>query len=92
MATEMDALLTELGERPTDRSLGALSVDVWRRVDAPADPAGVAPWRWRAAVVALVMTGGVIASGVAAARPTEVHSPFAINADFAPLTLLEGGR
>jgi hypothetical protein len=92
MTTPIDTLLTELGQRPTDRSLGALSADVWRRIDAHADPAGAAPWGWRAAVVALVMTGGVIASGAAAARPNEVHSPFAINADFAPLTLLEGDR
>ncbi len=90
MTDQIDALLTDLRERPLDRSIDGLSVDVWRRIDRDPGRAVAGLWGWRAAAVSLVMVSGMVAGGAATARPTD--SPFAINSALSPLMLLEGAR
>jgi hypothetical protein len=93
MTDRLDQLLSALNAAPTDRPLDQLEPAVWARIDEARreTPRVGGAWAWRAALAALMLTTGALASGVAAAQ-SEDSSPFAIHAALAPSTLLEGGR
>lgn len=87
MPDTLDTALAELRDSPLDHRLDYLSARVWRRIEARSQPVG-GVWEWRTAAVALMLLSGAVVSGAAAARPAEVFSPFSIEADLAPSTLL----
>ena len=92
MNTDLDHFLGRLRAAALDHRLDLLEPGVWARIDAARreTPQG-GVWGWRAALAAVMMSFGALASGVASAQSQE-SSPFAIHSSLAPSTLLEEGR
>jgi len=86
MADKLDMALAGLRASPMDRRLDDLSVHVWKKLDAQAEPAQ-SLWRWRTIALAAVMLCGAAVSAVAA-RTVHDTSPFSVRAALAPSTLL----
>ena len=91
MSNRLDTLLAQLQAQPADHDLGALEVDVQRRLARRERSAGLfAPARAMAIGLALIVGAGVggltAATAMAAPRP----SIFAATHALAPSTLLDG--
>lgn len=93
MNADLERLLSALRDRPLDHRLDQLEPRVWERIEgARLDIGQTRSWRWQAGLAAIMLTFGVLAGGAASARPESDFSPFAVNATYAPSTLLGDDR
>lgn len=91
MTTDLDYDLEELRNLPIDSRLDQLEPTVWRRIGGARRESSIADvWGWRVALAASMLSIGILADGVASAKPPHEVSPFAIHSTLAPSTLLEG--
>ncbi|MBI3437879.1 MAG: hypothetical protein HY054_04385 [Proteobacteria bacterium] len=91
MSSDLDLLLRRLREAQAEPRLAQLEPAVWARIDRLGRDTFREAWSWRAAIAALMLMTGALASGAAAA-PARENSPFSVSPAFAPSTLLEDGR
>ncbi len=90
--SDLDKTLAAWSARAVKADLSQLEPQVWARLNATERSSVAGALGFRAALVASVMTIGVIAGGAATATAEPEVSPFATHSAYAPSTLLEGGN
>lgn len=90
--SDVDKMLAAWSARSVRADLSQLEPQVWGRLSASERSSVAGALGFRAALVASVMTIGVIAGGAASATAEPEVSPFATHSAYAPSTLLEGGQ
>ena len=90
MDTNLEASLNALRGTPLDVELAEIEQQVWTRLGAlRRRQAHAAAWGWRAAVAAFMAAVGAVTGGAAAAHHLARDvSPFLVQAEWAPSTLL----
>ena len=92
MKPDLDSLIAALRDQPLEHPLDQLEARVWSRIAALGrSRQGEGIWGWRAALTASMLATGAWAGGVALTDPGAdpgSASPFAIQSDLAPSTLL----
>lgn len=92
MDNRLDRLLAQLRAQAPDHDLGALEVDVQRRLAKRERPTSFSFARTTAIALALVLGAGVGGLTAATAATTARPSIFAATDALAPSTLLDGRR
>lgn len=90
--SNLDRMLAAWPARTIRADLSQLEPQVWARLSAAERGSAAGALGFRAALIASVMTLGVIAGGAASATAEPEISPFATHSAYAPSTLLEGGK
>jgi hypothetical protein len=90
--SDLDKMLTAWSGRDVGADLSQIEPQVWARLSVEEHTSASGVLGFRAALVASVMTIGVIAGGAASATAEPEVSPFATHSAYAPSTLLEGGQ
>lgn len=90
--SDLDKMLTAWSGRDVGADLGQIEPHVWARLSVEEHTSASGVLGFRAALVASVMTIGVIAGGAVSATAEPEVSPFATHSAYAPSTLLEGGQ
>jgi len=88
--SDLDRMLAAWSARKISADLGQLEPQVWARLNATERSKVAGALGFRAALVASVMTIGVIAGGAVSATVEPEISPFTTHSAYAPSTLLEG--
>ena len=88
MKPDLDSLIAALRDQPLEHPLDQLEARVWSRIAALGrSRQGEGIWGWRAALTATMLVTGAWTGRVAFTDPGSA-SPFAIQSDLAPSTLL----
>lgn len=90
--SKLDRMLAAWSAHTIRADLSQLEPQVWARLSAAERVSIAGALGFRAALIASVMTVGVIAGGAASATSDAEISPFATHSAYAPSTLLEGGK
>lgn len=87
---DLDRLLTAWAKGAVHADLSLMEPQIWARINADQRAPVSEILGFRAALIASVLTLGIVAGGAASVMAKPETSPFAVRAAYAPSTLLEG--
>jgi len=90
--SDLDKMLAAWSGRVVRADLSQIEPQIWARLSTNQRTSATRVLGFRVALIASVMTIGIITGGAASATLEPEVSPFATHPVYAPSTLLEGGK